>query len=66
VLDCETVIAGYDRNYSMLQTLEPFRQGDRTFALISTDHTATSVMDLHTGKIIATEKPAPGGSARSG
>jgi hypothetical protein len=30
VLDGETVIAGYDRNYSMLQTFEPFRQGTAT------------------------------------
>src|SRR5215469_10543765 len=29
VLDGETVIAGYDRNYGMLRTFEPFRQGDR-------------------------------------
>jgi hypothetical protein len=61
VLDGETVIAGYDRNYRMLQTFEPFRQGDRNFALISTHYTATSVMDLHTGEIIAAEEPAPGG-----
>jgi hypothetical protein len=61
VLDGNAVIAGYDRNYSMLQTFEPFRQGDRMFALISTHYTATSVMDLHTGDIIAAEEPASGG-----
>jgi hypothetical protein len=33
----------------MLQTFEPFRQGDRMLALISTNYTATSVMDLHDG-----------------
>lgn len=57
VLDGDAVIASYDRNYSMLQTFEPFRQGDRPFALISTDYTATSVMDLQTGEIIAAEDP---------
>jgi hypothetical protein len=61
VLDGETVIASYDRNYSMLQTFEPFRQGDRTFAFISTYYTATSVMDLATGEIIAAEQPAATG-----
>jgi hypothetical protein len=66
VLDGDAVIAGYDRNYRMLQTFEPFRQGDRMFALISTHYTATSVMDLHTGDIIAAGEPASGGSARSG
>jgi hypothetical protein len=61
VLDGETVIASYDRNYRMLQTFEPFRQGDRVFALISTHYTATSVMDLHTGQIVAAEEPAANG-----
>jgi hypothetical protein len=61
VLEGETAIASYDRNYSMLQTFEPFRQGDRVFALISTRYTATSVMDLHTGQIVAAEEPAAGG-----
>ncbi len=61
VLDGDAVIAGYDRNYSMLQTFEPFRQGDRMFALISTHYTATSVMDLRTSEIIAAEEPAPNG-----
>ena len=61
VLDGETVIAGYDRNYSMLHTFEPFRQGDRDFALISAHYTATSVLDLRTGLVIAAEEPAGGG-----
>ena len=61
VLDGETVIASYDRNYSMLRTFEPFRQGDHVFALISTHYTATSVMDLHTGQIVAAEEPVGGG-----
>jgi hypothetical protein len=41
----------------MLQTCEPFRQGDRVFALVSPQYTATSVLDLHTGTIIASEEP---------
>jgi len=57
VLDGDAVIASYDRNYSMLQTFEPFRQGARDFALISTNYTATSVMELQTGEIVATEEP---------
>jgi hypothetical protein len=61
VLDGDSIIASYDRNYSMLQTFEPFRQGDRMFALISTDYTATSVVDLHTGQIIAAEEPNENG-----
>ena len=61
VLDGDQVIAGYDRNYSMLRTFEPFRQGDATFALISTHYTATAVMDLRTGEVIAAEEPATDG-----
>jgi hypothetical protein len=57
VLDGESVVAAYDRNYSMLGTFEPFRQGDRHFALISPDYTATSVLDLAAGEIIAAEEP---------
>jgi hypothetical protein len=66
VLDGETVIASYDRNYSMLQTFEPFRQADRVFALISTHYTATSVLDLHTGQIVAAEEPAGDGFCPAG
>lgn len=47
----------YQRNYRMLQTFEPFRQGSRSFALMSSDYTRTSVLDLDTGKVIA-EEPA--------
>ena len=61
VLDGELVIGGYDRNYGMLRTFEPFRQGDRHFALISRNYTATSVMDLQTGEIIAGEEPHTAG-----
>ena len=46
VLDGERVVAEYDRNYSMLQTFEPFRQDGRDFELISAHYTATSVLDL--------------------
>jgi hypothetical protein len=61
VLDGDEVVADYDRNYSMLQTFEPFRQGDRDFALISLHYTATSVLNLQTGEVIAAEPPASGG-----
>lgn len=56
------IVTQYDRNYgALMRTFEPFRQGDKMFALISTDYTATSVMDLATGEIIASEKPDSGG-----
>jgi hypothetical protein len=52
-------VAAYDRNYSsMYRTFEPFRQGERLLALISSDYTATLVLDLVTGEIIAAEKPS--------
>jgi hypothetical protein len=57
ILDGERIVANYDRNYAMLQTFEPFRQGDRHFALIAPKYTATSVMDLDSGEIIAGEEP---------
>ncbi|MEL6111446.1 MAG: hypothetical protein AAFR20_01455 [Pseudomonadota bacterium] len=56
------VVARYSRNYpSLMSTFEPFRQGDKLFALISTDYTASSVLDLATGKIIASEEPHTNG-----
>jgi hypothetical protein len=61
VLDGERLVGRYDRNYSLLRTFEPFRQGGRDYALISPDYTATSVMDLATGKIVAGEQRSPGG-----
>jgi hypothetical protein len=61
ILDGDRMIATYRHNYSLLQTFEPFRQGDRTFALISPDYTATSVLDLDTGAIVAGEEPHAGG-----
>src|SRR5262249_36922837 len=49
------------RNYSMLRTFEPFRQGARELALISRDYTATAVLDLASGEIVAEETPSAGG-----
>jgi hypothetical protein len=47
----------YVRNFNVFETFEPFRQGDRDFALVSRDYTRTAVLDLATGEIIA-EEPA--------
>jgi hypothetical protein len=53
------VVGEYHRNHpNLFRTFEPFRQGDRILALISTDYTATAVMDLSTGKVIAAEQPS--------
>ena len=51
-------ICEYERNYSLLQTFEPFRQGTRDFALISRDYIMTAVLDLATGNVIAEETEA--------
>lgn len=59
--DGDTKIAEYDRNYAFMSTWEPFRQGDRNYALYSPHYTATSVMDLATGEMIASEEPGGGG-----
>lgn len=48
-------ICGYERNYGMLHTFEPFRQGSQEYALISRDYTRTAVLDLSSGKVIAEE-----------
>ncbi|MBL9087761.1 MAG: hypothetical protein JNM10_11535 [Planctomycetia bacterium] len=48
-------VATYERNYRMLDTFEPFRQGDREFALIAPRYTGASVLDLATGRVIAEE-----------
>jgi len=61
ILDGERVVFAYDRNYRMLDTFEPFRQDGRDYALISPNYTATSVVDLSTGTIIAGEAPHGGG-----
>lgn len=56
----------YERNFSLLQTFEPFRQGHREFALISRNFEQTAVLDLGTGRIIAEEADEPGSAARCG
>lgn len=61
ILDQGVVVGSYDRNYAMLDTFEPFRQADRHFALVAPDYTATSVLDLQTGQIIASELAGPDG-----
>ena len=56
------VVFSYARNHSSLyRTFEPFRQGERMLALISSDYTATSVVDLRNGEVIAAETPDPMG-----
>ena len=51
-------VAKFDRNYpTMYRTFEPFRQGERMFALVSSDYTCTSVLDLQTGDVVASEEP---------
>ncbi len=54
-------ICEYERNYSMMQTFEPFRQGTSEFALISRDYTRTAVLDLASGAVIAEEPDTPDG-----
>jgi hypothetical protein len=54
-------IAEYERNYALLSTFEPFRQGGRELALISRNYTRTEVLDLSTGEIVAQE-PDLGGA----
>jgi hypothetical protein len=51
----------YERNYGLLHTFEPFRQGDREFALISPHYTGTSVLELATGRVIAAEPVSAAG-----
>jgi hypothetical protein len=48
-------ICEYERHYAMLQTFEPFRQGNKDFALISRDYTKTAVLDLKSSEVIAEE-----------
>jgi len=54
-------VCKYERNYGLLDTFEPFRQGGRDFALISQHYTGTSVLDLATGRVIAEEPVSPTG-----
>jgi hypothetical protein len=55
----KTKIAEYGRNYSMLDTFEPFRQLRdgiwHDYALVSDRYTRLAVLDLATGTIAATE-----------
>lgn len=55
-------IGEYVRDYAMLHTFEPFRQGGRDYALISRDYTRTAVLDLGTGTVIAEETEANPGT----
>lgn len=48
-------VCEYERNYGLLHTFEPFRQGGRELALISPQYTATSVLALATGSVIAAD-----------
>jgi hypothetical protein len=52
-------IGKYPRNYpsAASSTFCPFRQGDREYALYSTDYTATRVMELPACKDVAGEEP---------
>jgi hypothetical protein len=55
-------VCEYVRNYAMLHTFEPFRQGDRDYALISRQYTRAAVLDLATGAVIAEEEEKNPGS----
>ena len=48
-------VSEFERNYGLLQTFEPFRQGEREFALISRSYTKTAVFDLALGQVVAEE-----------
>jgi hypothetical protein len=47
--------AKYLRDYAMLGTFEPFRQGKREYALVSRNYVSTAVIDLSTGEVVAEE-----------
>lgn len=55
ILAGERRAATYRRDYPGRPPFEPFRQGDRDYALISAHYQATDVMDLASGQIVATE-----------
>jgi len=60
--ETDNYISGYVRTYSsMYNTFVPFQQDGKDYALISVDYTATSVMSLPDGKIIAQEPAASNG-----
>lgn len=50
-----TPCASWERDYTLLGTFEPFRQGDRALALIARDYTRSAVIDLATGAVVAEE-----------
>jgi len=58
-------ICVYERHYAMLQTFEPFRQGSREYALISSHYTRTSVLDLTTGEVSDSRKVDSGGDRQA-
>jgi hypothetical protein len=61
------LVTSYERNHAALyRTFEPFRQRDRMLALVASDYTAMSVIDLATGEVIASEKPHPMGFCPTG
>jgi hypothetical protein len=52
-------VGSYDRNYpSLYDTFWPFKQGEKEYALVSTDYTATSVIELPSCKVVAAEEPS--------
>jgi hypothetical protein len=55
-------VGEYVRDYAMLHTFEPFRQGGHDYALISRNYTQTAVLDLATGAVIAEETEDQPGS----
>jgi len=55
-------ICEFERNYGLLQTFEPFRQGARELALIARSYTTTAVLDLASGQVIAEEIEASPGA----
>jgi hypothetical protein len=55
-------VGEYVRDYAMLHTFEPFRQGGHDYALISRNYTRTAVLDLATGAVIAEETEEEPGS----
>jgi hypothetical protein len=56
--DTPAVVATYRRNFPGTPPFEPFRQGDRHYALISPEQTRTAAVDLHTGQVVAWEEQA--------
>lgn len=56
IYDNGQLIGSYDRNYSTLYgTFLPFKQNGKHYALFSSCYSATSVMELPSCKVIATE-----------